>query len=206
LVDSRLPAPGYVPVTITRGIPASLEYLANLERLWAPERGRLTEELRAHGETLESSHWDWRNKASRPPLWYTLVTIECDGQTQGIVAVENLLRPARLKQDAWVLYVDYLEVAPWNKRVPNDRNKPATREPRYRAVGKALIGEAIRMSIGTTAGGRVGLHGLEQAELFYVNGCGMNRVGPDPHYYDLVYFEYPDGVAATRLTEMELSI
>ncbi|VTR96316.1 Uncharacterized protein OS=Methylomonas sp. FJG1 GN=JT25_10440 PE=4 SV=1 [Gemmata massiliana] len=61
------------------------------------------------------------------------------------------------------------------------------------------------MSIGATACGRVGLHSLPQAEDFY-NRCGMTRIGPDPHYYDLVYFEYPDGVAGAQLTAMRLSI
>jgi hypothetical protein len=34
----------------------------------------------------------------------------------------------------------------------------------------------------------------------------MTRIGPDPNYYDLMYFEYSDGMAAARLTAMRLSI
>jgi hypothetical protein len=92
LVDTRLPPPGHVPVTLTRGLPATIGYLDTIERLWAPERSRLAEELRANGETLESAHWEWRNKALRQPHWHTLVAIECDGAVQGIMAVENHLR------------------------------------------------------------------------------------------------------------------
>jgi hypothetical protein len=176
-----------------------------VERLWAPERARLVEELRAHGETLESAHWDWRNKSRRQPHWHCLVTIECEGQVQGIMAVENFLRPSTLTPNAWVLYVDFLEVAPWNYRVPQDRSRPPVQIPRYSRAGTLLIGEAIRMSLGAAAGGRLGLHGLPQAEDFYVRRCGMTRIGSDPMYHNLVYFEYPDGVAATRLTAMELS-
>lgn len=205
LVDTRLPLPGYVPVTLTRGFPATSDSLDAIERLWEPERTRLADDLRTHGETLESGHWDWRNKARRQPHWHCLVTIECEGHVQGIMAVENHLRRSVLSAGNWVLYVDYLEVAPWNYRVPQDRSRDAIRVPRYTRVGTMLIGEAIRMSLGAAAGGRVGLHGLPQAEDFYVRRCGMSRVGPDPMYYDLVYFEYPDSAAATRLTAMELS-
>jgi hypothetical protein len=190
---------------LTRGYPVTDAYLDVIERLWGPDRARLAREVAAQGEVLESAHWDWRNKVRRQPHWHCLVTIECDGQVQGIMAVENLLRPSSLTPGAAVLYVDYLETAPWNYRVPQDRNKRAVQVPRYTRVGTLLIGEAIRMSLGAAAGGRVGLHGLPQAEDFYVRRCGMTRIGPDPMYHDLVYFEYPDGVAAARLTAMELS-
>jgi|GEM_PF-613844 len=206
LVDTRLPPPGYVAVTVTRGCPATDAYLGAIERLWGPDRVSLATELQSHGETLESAHWRWTWKATRPPHWHCLVTVECEGQVQGIMAVENLLRRSVLTPNAWVLYVDFLEVAPWNYRVPQDRSKSAVREPRFRGVGTLLLGEAIRLSIGASAGGRVGLHGLPQAENFYVDRCGMTRIGSDPAYHDLVYFEYPDGVAAVRLTAMGLSI
>jgi hypothetical protein len=206
LVDTRLAPPNNnVPVILARGHPATQSSLDAIERLWAPERVRLAAELAAQGETLESAHWDWRHKAHRLPHWHCLVTIECEGQVQGIMAVENLLRPSRLSPHASVLYVDYVEAAPWNYRVPQDRTRPAVRVPRYTRVGTLLIGEAIRMSLGVAAGCRVGLHGLPQAEDFYVQRCGMTRIGTDPNYYDLVYFEYPDGVAAARLTALELS-
>jgi hypothetical protein len=121
------------------------------------------------------------------------------------MAVENLLRPSQLSPRSWLLYVDYLEVAPWNYRIPQNRNVAAVREPRFKGVGALLLGEAIRMSVGATAGGHVGLRERMQAEHFYLH-CGMTRIGPDPNYYDLVYFEYADGVAAASLTAMRLSI
>ncbi|WP_157469431.1 hypothetical protein [Gemmata sp. SH-PL17] len=205
LVGTYLPPPGYVPVTLTRGFPATSDSLGVIERQWERAREELAAELRAHGETLESAHWQWTDKAEPRSRRHNLVTVECEGQIQGVMAVENLLRKSVLTPNAWVLYVDYVEVAPWNYRVPQDRNAPAVRVPRFTRVGTLLIGEAIRMSLGAAAGGRVGLHGLPQAEAFYVGRCGMTRIGPDPNYQDLVYFEYPDGVAARQLTVMELS-
>lgn len=206
LVDpSRPKGEGYVPVIITRGISPRSDYVAAIERMWSEPRRRLAEELRAHGEELENAHWDWRNKAIRPNHWHCLVTIECDGQVQGIMAVESLLRSSRLTENASVLYVDYVEKAPWNFRVPQDRVKQAVRLPRFTGVGTLLIAEAIRMSVGRTAGGRVGLHALSQAESFYVGQCGMNALGPDPNYYGLRYFEYAEGAASDWLSRVRLS-
>lgn len=205
LVDTRLPAPGYVAVTVTRGCPATYDYLDAIERQWNTDRLRLASELTAVGEALENAHWDWRNKARRQPHWHTLVTIEYEGQVQGVMASENFLRPSVLMPGSWVLYIDFLEVAPWNHRVPSARDRGVVREPLFRRVGTLLIGEAIRTSMGVAASGRVGLHALPQAEEFYVRQCGMTRVGPDPHYYGLVYFEYSEGVAQRHLTAIGLS-
>jgi hypothetical protein len=41
-----------------------------------------------------------------------LVAVECDGEAQGLMAVLRMPRPARL--DGQLVYVDYLESAPWN--------------------------------------------------------------------------------------------
>lgn len=123
------------------------------------------------------------------------------------MAVENLLRPARSQSSAtgWGLYVDFVEVAPWNYRVPQNRNVPAVRLPRYLRVGTLLIAEAVRMSLGATADGCIGLHALDQAAEFYARQCGMTDFGPDPNYYDLRYLEYPPGVAAAMLTRLGVS-
>ena len=97
------------------------------------------------------------------------------------------------------MYVDYVEVAPWN------RTAPPIQAPRFGGVGTLLISAAIRMSMGQAARGCVGLHSLPSAEEFYRVRCGMTRIGPDPSYYDLVYYEYPEGVSAQWLTATGLS-
>jgi hypothetical protein len=51
------------------------------------------------------------------------------------------------------------------------------------------MAEAIRLSLEMGLGGRLGLHSLPQAEAFYIR-CRMTRVGLDPHYFDLAYFEH----------------
>lgn len=114
------------------------------------------------------------------------------------MAVETRLRRSALRPQDWVLYVDFIEVAPWNVPVQG-------RPPQFAGVGTLLIGEAVRMSMGQTANGRVGLHSLPQAEAFYATTCGMARIGPDAGYNDLVYFEYPDDAGAQWLTNRGLS-
>jgi hypothetical protein len=42
-----------------------------------------------------------------------LVAIECEGEAQGIMALLRAPQPARF-EDGHVIYVDYLESAPWN--------------------------------------------------------------------------------------------
>ena len=80
-------------------------------------------------------------------------------------------------------HFDYLESAPWNL-------KSFAASPRFIGVGTILIAEAIRLSLEMGLSGRVGLHSLSQAETFYAARCRMTKVGPDPHHFDLTYFEY----------------
>ena len=65
-----------------------------------------------------------------------------------------------------------------------------TRYDEDKRARTVLITEAVRLSLEMGLGGRVGLHSLPQAEGFYTHRCRMTRVGTDPHYYDLTYFEY----------------
>jgi hypothetical protein len=110
-----------------------------------------------------------------------LVAVSTENEVQGLLAV--LRRPQRSRmRDDYVVYLDYLESAPWNLR---NTGQP----PRFLGVGTVLMAEAIRMSHEEGFEGRVGLHSLPQAETFYEK-CKMTRVGIDPRYYDLIYFEY----------------
>jgi len=71
--------------------------------------------------------------------------------------------------------------------------------PRYVGVGTLLIAEAVRLSVETGLDG-VGLHSLPQAETFYQDRCRMTRLGPDPDYYELTYFEFTGRQAVDWLT------
>jgi len=122
-----------------------------------------------------------------------LVAVECAGETQGIMALLRTPRPAQLG-NGQVVYVDYVESAPWNL-------KGSAVTPRFLGVGTILIAEAVRLSLEMGLGGRVGLHSLPQAEAFYTR-CQMIKVGPDHSYYDLIYFEYTGQQAIAWVTSI----
>lgn len=140
---------------------------------------------------LEHDHWDWRNKAeSAAGGHHLLVAVECEREVQGLMAV--LRRPRAGHGGSPVLYVDYLEAAPWNLKATGS-------PPRFIGVGTVLIADAVHLSREFGLGGRVGLHSLPAAEPFYETRCRMTRIGPDPDYYDLTYFEYTERQAADWL-------
>lgn len=75
----------------------------------------------------------------------TFYGIERDGSLEGLMKVDTVSHVARLPEQAGrpQLYVDYLEVAPWNvgaiARALGQRS-------RYRAVGTRLLEAAVRQS------------------------------------------------------------
>jgi hypothetical protein len=182
LIDNRFPEKPYIPAVVYRGFFAN--QLGVILAKWATAR----EEAAWRGKTaglapLEHSHWDWRNKADCVEAGtHMLVAVECEQEIQGLVAVLRLPRAARLG-GGHVVYVDYVESAPWNL-------KGAVDPPRFLGVGTVLMAEVIRISSEEGFDGRVGLHSLPQSEVFYEK-CKMTRVGEDPAYYDLAYYEYP---------------
>ena len=133
----------------------------------------------------EHKHWDWMRKAryARYRSEYRLYGIECDGQMQGLMLV-SVSKRCRLpiQADEPLVYVDYLSTAPWNLR-----NLTAT--PRFAGVGRTLLFSAIMQSRTLGFEGRVGLHSLPQAEVFYTQTCGMTDTGDDAAEYGLRYFE-----------------
>jgi hypothetical protein len=113
------------------------------------------------------------------------------------MALATAPRLALLPPTGEVVYVDYIEAAPWNLRQP-------VQNARFLGVGTLLIAAAVHESLAIGLGGRVGLHALPQAEQFYSKRCQMSRYGPDPAYYDLVYFEYSNETGTGRLKEVGL--
>jgi hypothetical protein len=144
---------------------------------------------------FEHSHWDWRNKLDSVEAGYhLLVAVECQNQAQGMMALVRTPRLSPYTGES-VVYVDYLESAPWNLRT-------TSASPRFLGVGTVLIAEAIHVSLEMGLSGRVGLHSLPQAEPFYESKCRMTRFGADRHYFDLPYFEYDAGQAARWLADI----
>lgn len=168
------------------------EDLLLVERAWGPERLRLYEQLLRNGvrreEYPESLHWDWSRKANELKfLQATGFGIVCDQSWEGVMLTKTATHVARLAEDKGkpLVYVDYLEVAPWNWRV-----SALGLQGRHKGVGSVLFREADRQSLTEGFHGRVGLHALPQAEAFYQGACGMTAVGRDSDKQHLLYFEF----------------
>lgn len=90
--------------------------------------------------------------------------------------------------------IDYLETAPWNLKLSGIT-------PELTGVGTVLLADAVRLSLEEGLGGAIGLHSLPQAEPFYER-IRMTRVGVDPDYYDLTYFEFDGQGSRDGLAEI----
>ncbi len=145
----------------------------------------------------EDAHWNWKAKAQeiRGLLKYEICAVVCRQELQGLMLINNVAS-ARLKDQFGkpLIYVEFLSTAPWNR--------PELKQPpRYRGVGSILIAAAIQASLDAEFKGRIGLHSLPKAEVFYEHKCGMTRLGFDSSHEGLLYFEMtPEQAAAFRRT------
>ena len=163
--------------------------LIEVEAVWGPARMTAVQQRISSG-TSDSQfpqhwHWNWAGKSRNLEfLIYRCLGIECQGQMQGLMMIKTAGCAARLRPDAGrpLIYVDYIEVAPWNLRALTDT-------PRFGAVGLRLIEAAVRVSMDEGFHGRVGLHSLPQSEAFYRDSCLMMRLGADTSYQNLSYYE-----------------
>ena len=116
-----------------------------MEIVWSPERLRALRDFRQRGEPLpEHIHWNWAIKAARSSglLSYRSYGIKAAGKIQGLMMVCLDARYARLApdKDKPLVYIDYLETAPWNAR-------EFTSTPIYKLVGLRLAQVAARTSV-----------------------------------------------------------
>jgi hypothetical protein len=152
IADVRVSPPVLVPATLIRNFPQS--QLAAIESVWAPARRALAEARARAGTPLESGHWNWNNKVDRVTQGQLILhAIECEGEIQGLMAIGAQPRSAHLTIDSSVVYIDYLEAAPWNQRAPEYQS-------RFGGVGSALFNEAVILSTELGLSGRIGLHSL----------------------------------------------
>ncbi len=164
-------------------------HLRDLEGAWSNS----LRQLRATSSYVrqESSHWNWRAKVDsiRGQLGNKSFAIECENHTQGVMIV-SLLSSCRLPavKGKPLVYVDYLETAPWNR--------PSLGVVRFRGVGTLMLSAAIQLSRKEGFGGRIGLHSLPQSEEWY-SKRGMMNLGPDKRYQNLSYFEMSESQAST---------
>jgi hypothetical protein len=172
-----------------------------IERAWTVSRQEIMRELVSAGiqRSLwpESLHWDWSLKAKELRyLSYNGFAVECEGEFQGVLLVNQTGHFADLEEDRGkpLVYIEYLEVAPWNWNVPS-----LNQAGRFGLAGTVLFQRAVEYSNEQEFAGRIGLHALPAAEQFYEQVCGMQRFGQDPNKEGLVYFELSRAAAAARL-------
>jgi hypothetical protein len=172
------------------------QQMVDWEDHWIPARNANKVRLKTAGVDRalwpQSNHWDWRQKASAfiGNLATPGFSVVCEGMTQGMMFLDTL-PSARLQSQAGkpMVYVSYLEVAPWNRRdVPGDVQ-------RFRPVGAILMRAAIAYSREQGFKGRIGLHSLPQSNDWYANKCGMADLGMDAGCQNLRYFEMTPEIA-----------
>jgi hypothetical protein len=152
---------------------------------WAPVRLAALRRLHeAKRPWPEHWHWDWSKKADMLDLLaYRCMGIEQGGRMQGLLMMSTIAAKGRLKSQEGkaVLYIEYLESAPWNLRV-------LVEAPKFLGIGIRLLEAAIAFSEEEGFGGRIGLHTLPQSEDFYRKY--MTDLGPDSSQSQgLRYFE-----------------
>lgn len=158
-----------IPAVLVTDAPPRLVHAA--EFTWGPQRRALASLRQAVGQYVEHGHWDWTNKLSPATagMW-KFACVLTGTEAQGLMATRIKHRPGRLAGGRPVLYVDFLEVAPWNSR---DLMFPLS--PRFSGVGTVLLTQAVRASDEAGLAGRVGLSALPQAVEFY-KARGMTLV------------------------------
>lgn len=169
------------PADIVDGL--SKEELLATHLDWQPDQLEALKRLLDAKESWpEHWHWDWSKKAGLLDFMaYRCIGIECEGRMQGLMMASTLARSSRVGPTGRaVLYVEYIESAPWNL-------KDLVDEPKFSGVGIALLEAAIELSEQEGFGGRIALHSLPQSEAFYRKY--MTDLGPDQSHEGLRYFE-----------------
>jgi hypothetical protein len=159
------------------------------ETTWTADRQRIRLALLDQDQSMwpESLHWDWTAKTRLlRRLEVTGMGIAVDGAWQGLMLTQSASYTTRAGPDRGkpVVYIDFLEVAPWNWTLP-----ALGQVPRFRGVGSHLVAEAVRQSFVEGFHGRIGLHSLPQSEAFYQNVFGMTPIERDAAKQNLLYLE-----------------
>lgn len=176
--------------------------LIDIEKEWAPHRmAAARKHARVSGVAKIPQHylWDWGRKSCKLRfLAYRCVGIECEGKCQGLLMVQLSGKVARLDPDIGheLVYIDYLESAPWNLAMMVDN-------PIFAGIGAVLMRSALQLSIEENFHGRLGLHALPQAETFYRDDWEMICCGIDPSYENLPYYEMNRDLAAKFISSSD---
>lgn len=158
--------------------------------------------------------WNWSKKLGGPKNWsdrvgdiikwpqeiLPLMCIECNGVNQGMMMLNTETHTSRVpgNEREGLIYVEYLEAAPWNNRGITNEYYICS-QTSLRGVGSALLLEAIKYSRDMGYRGRVGLHALPWCTQFYEIKFTMINMGPDEKKSHLHYYELPTEAAAKLL-------
>jgi GNAT superfamily N-acetyltransferase len=174
-----------------------LDDLFDADKTWAPEKIEIMRQLTnlsvPRSAWPQSLHWSWawnavamKPYATGPLSSYRLLGVSAEDRWQGLLfarCVGYHTRIAPTGRD--LVYIDLVETAPWNWRVPQ-----ISQQPQLKGIGSQLLELAVRWSADLGFRGRIGLHSLPQADTFYRDSCGMNDFGSDSgHQQNLRYFE-----------------
>lgn len=146
----------------------------------------------------EDKYWDWhfKQRLSDTRDNYEAYAVECEGETQGLMAIETQQHRSQFFPGQPLVYVVMLSAAPWNRRLIQS-------PPRFKSVGRTLLQYSRARSLQLGYAGCVGLHSLPDAEGFYEH---LNMMRLDPDLDDVIdtddelltYFEYPPRPQAGR--------
>ncbi|MBC8137576.1 MAG: GNAT family N-acetyltransferase [Fibrella sp.] len=184
-----------LPQSATLVTGLSVTEMATVDSQWTPFLSQAVADAVARGvsryDLPDHKHWEWERKARAMGTESLAFAIECDNETQSLMIV-RVDRTSRLPQQSGkpLVYIDYLATAPWNlpELVPQSR---------YKKCGTQMVLSAIKYSVRLGFDGRVGLHSLKGAELFYQSQFGMRDLGRDPSYELLRYLELPGKTTGT---------
>jgi hypothetical protein len=173
----------------------TVEHFIETQQEWRPLVLKAARQLVAHGSRElipQHFHWDWTTKAPElSVLANNFYGIRCENKLQGLMKLQTVgpFCRCRLPEqvDKALVYVDYVEVAPWNLKT---LAAALGEKPVYNAVGSRLVEAAVLKSKEEDCKGRVGLHSLPITELFYRKVCGMTPVGRDSAKQNLLWLEY----------------
>ncbi|WP_297447188.1 hypothetical protein [Acidiferrobacter sp.] len=139
---------------------------------------------------IPDQHWNWRRKCGVAPganrkVYGLLNADHVEAAMMLLFGKSTRGTPAGLP----IVYVDYIAVAPWNRRAIQDPE-------RFRKLGTVMLGTAVAVSRTLGLDGRCGLHSLQTSEGFY-RRIGMKDLDIDPTYHNLRYFEFDANSAST---------
>jgi hypothetical protein len=191
-----------VPAELDDALP--VDALFDIEDGWERSRKAMKQALRrakvSRRRWPQSLHWNWAGKSvlialRHRPQDYRVFGLRVGQEWQGAMLTLKNENVAKLDSASGqpLIYVDFLESAPWNWTVPG-----INQVRRYGKVGPVLLRFAVEHSVAEGCGGRLGLHALDQAESFYT-AIGMTPLGPDEDKDDLAYFEFTEQAASLFL-------